>query len=541
MDQFTGTWRLVRLALRRDRIKLTIWTLAIIGMTAAIVPSVQETYGAPAERAAYAASIGTSMVARMFNGILDGDSLGAIVMVESYVFMAVLVAFMSTLLVVRHTRQNEETGSTELLQSARVGRYANLTAAMVVALMANAVVGLGVGAILSGFNELSSTGGWLFGAALGVVGMSFAAVAAVTAQLSESGRGANSWAGLAIGAAFILRGIGDGFAANVTWHVTSGWTSWLSPLGWGQQIFPFTRQDTWLFWLFAGFIIVTMTIAYSLLAWRDVGAGILPVRKGLARAKSTLLSPLGLAWRLQKGVFIMWACIVVVLGITFGSMSNQLNDLFSTSDVIKEYVVSLGGQGAIIEAFLGAMIAMMAIVIVAYAVQILQRLRTEESSNHLEILFGLSVGRLSWLGSYVFIALFGAVMLAILLGLSLGVSSVIATSGEWSDVGRFIGAALTYLPAIGVFIGLVVACFGLLPKAVIAFSWSLVVFALLIGQLGALLKLPEWVMDLSPFSHIPAVPSEAITATPLVILSAISVSLVVIGMLAFKRRNIQTS
>jgi ABC-2 type transport system permease protein len=114
-------------------------------------------------------------------------------------------------------------------------------------------------------------------------------------------------------------------------------------------------------------------------------------------------------------------------------------------------------------------------------------------------------------------------------------------SSDWTTIGTFVGASLAYMPAIGVFIGLVIACFGIIPRAMIALSWFTMVFALLISQLGALLKLPTWLMNLSPFTHISAGPSEEIAMTPLVVLTAISLGLLILGIIALRKRNIITS
>ena len=61
-------------------------------------------------------------------------------MIRGYSLLAVLAALMSALAVVRHTRQNEETGRAELVGAAVVGRYAGLAAALIVTVGANIVL-----------------------------------------------------------------------------------------------------------------------------------------------------------------------------------------------------------------------------------------------------------------------------------------------------------------------------------------------------------------------------------------------------------------
>ena len=52
------------------------------------------------------------------------------------------------------------------------------------------------------------------------------------------------------------------------------------------------------------------------------------------------------------------------------------------------------------------------------------------------------------------------------------------------------------VPAAWVVVGLVVAAYGLVPRLVPA-GWAALVLFLLVGELGPLLGLPAWAMDLS--------------------------------------------
>jgi ABC-2 type transport system permease protein len=59
-----------------------------------------------------------------------------------------------------------------------------------------------------------------------------------------------------------------------------------------------------------------------------------------------------------------------------------------------------------------------------------------------------------------------------------------------------------------------------------------------LGQLGALFQLPQAVLDLSPFTHIPQVPGADVRWTPLVILTLLAAALIVVGLAAFRRRDV---
>lgn len=112
---------------------------------------------------------------------------------------------MNILLVVRHTRLEEEDGRTELVLAGVVGRFAPLTAAMLTALVANTALIVAGTAALAG-TGFDAAGSLLLLSGFAAVGMVFAAVAALTSQLTEHARAATGWAGAVLGAAFVVRG-----------------------------------------------------------------------------------------------------------------------------------------------------------------------------------------------------------------------------------------------------------------------------------------------------------------------------------------------
>jgi ABC-2 type transport system permease protein len=53
------------------------------------------------------------------------------------------------------------------------------------------------------------------------------------------------------------------------------------------------------------------------------------------------------------------------------------------------------------------------------------------------------------------------------------------------------------------------------------------------------MDLPSWTLDLSPFQHVPALPGSAVTVVPLLELTAVAAGLTVLGVAAFRRRDLQ--
>lgn len=221
MTSVTGTGTLTRLALRRDRLMIPLWAVVTGGIVASGAALMEGLYGTAAERAEVAASMTANSSMRSFYGPVFSDSLGGLVAWRFGMFAAVLAAVASLMVVVRHTRDEEETGRQEMLSAGAVGRRAPLTAALLAALALNGAVALIVTAGLAG---QGAAGALALGLAVGGTGMVFATLAALTAQLTESARLARGLAAAVLGLAFVLRAAGDAGTASGDSVLT-----WLSP------------------------------------------------------------------------------------------------------------------------------------------------------------------------------------------------------------------------------------------------------------------------------------------------------------------------
>lgn len=540
-NNFKGTGRLIRLALRRDRIKLPLWILIILAMTAGSVPALSEFYGSTEQQVEYAVASAPSVIARAFGGPVQGASLGSIAMVELFVFTAILIAFMSTLAIIRHTRHNEELGASELIGSAVVGRYAQLAAALSLVIGLNILLGLLLFASLAGSGDLPVSGVLGMTAAWTLIGILFAGIASVAAQVAESARGANGIAGGSIGAFFLIRAVGDAFgSANPDGlSATSSWLTWFSPFGWGTLMQPFSQPRWWLLGLLALTALLLIYAASLILARRDVGSGLIATRPGRPFAKTWLLSPLGLAWRLQRGVLYGWWVGYIVFGLLSGFMAIEFGSLIADNEAFQEYLGNIGGD--VTDMFFSTMFNMGAIIAAGYTLQALLRLRSEESSGYVESLLATATGRIKWLLSHVLVAVMGTVLLMTTFGFLAGLSYMFAGDASASDVLRLTASTMVQIPALLAFGSFMLLLFGLLPNLVTALTWGAFILSLLISQLAVLLKLPQLVINLSPFSHVPLAPSSTISLTPLIWLLGVSLVLATIGVIGFTRRDISLS
>jgi ABC-2 type transport system permease protein len=354
-------------------------------------------------------------------------------------------------------------------------------------------------------------------------------VAAVAVQLTERSRTATGITVSVLGAAYLIRAVGD---------VGDGrhWLSWLSPIGWSQQIRPYAGNRWPVAVLPVLLAVVLVGVAHTLVARRDLGAGLMAVRPGPASGASGLRSPLALAWRLQRPLLAAWTAALAVLGAVMGSIASDVGGFLDSAES-RDLIVKLGGVHGLTDAFLATEFGFLAVFASAYGIQAALRLRSEETEQRAEPVLATAVSRAAWLGSHVVVALGGTALLLAVAGLSAGLTNGAQTGGLGASVRRLVPAALVQVPAVWVLVSIVVVLVGLAPRAATG-AWGALLVFLLIGELGPLLHVAQVVQDVSPFAHVPRLPGGAYSSAPLLGLMATTAVLLASGFIGFRRRDV---
>jgi ABC-2 type transport system permease protein len=259
-------------------------------------------------------------------------------------------------------------------------------------------------------------------------------------------------------------------------------------------------------------------------------------RRGHARAPRTLLSTPGLVWRLQRGALIGWSIGVLGFGLILGSMSEQVRDVQGTA---ADWYAETAGSSELLEAYRASMMSMAGMFVAIYVVQILLRLRVDEAGGTAESVLAGGVSRPRWVLAHVLNAAAGALALVLLFGVGMGVGGGLALGGVASQTGDMVLAALVQLPGIFVLGAAVVALVALVPRWAAPISWALLVVSLAVGPMfGAGLNLPQWVQDLSPFTHTPMVPAVDVVAAPLLLQTVLFLALAAGAVVVIRRRDL---
>ncbi len=525
MSDLVGTRAMVRLVLRRDRVRLPVWVLALVAVTGASASAVATAYPTQASVDAYGDSLGSSPSAIAMAGPpIALHTHAGVVIYETLFTVTVGIALMAIFLVARHTRAEEEEGRSELLRSACVGRHAAGLAVMVVALLASVLVGVGM-ALVEAAAGVPVGPAWLLGASVAALGTVFGAVTLVLAQVFSHARSARGAALAVLGAAFVLRAAGD---------VQDSWLVWLSPIGWSQATHPLGENRWWPLLVSGAGVALLLAVGVRMADHRDVGAGLVATRSGPPVAARWLAGPLGLAFVLQRGALAGWTAGVFVMAAMTGSLTREMQSLARDNPQLEEYFRSTGGS--LIDSFFATMLVILSLLAAGFAVSSALQLRTEEAAGRVEPLLATGLTRVRWLLGGLGVTLGGTLLVQLAGGLGLGLSYGLVV-GDLGQAVRFAGLSLVYAPAVLTLAALVVLLVGWLPSAA-RVSWLVLGFCFVVGWLGALLSLPEWVSRLSPLSHVPQVPVEALTPAAPAALLALVVALVSVGALGLRRRDI---
>ncbi len=530
MTSFAGTRALVRLALRRDRVVVPVFLIAVVSMVAAAAAATVELYPDLATRLDAAMMINTAIsTLAMFGPIHDPSSIGALSVFKLGIMGILAVAIFAARIVVRHTRAEEETGRLELLGAAIVGRRAPLTAALAVATGASLIAGLFSGLGLYGVG-LPGGGSTIFGAGMATMGILGAALGAVAAQLTTSARAAASMATGAIAVAYVIRAVADASS-----DASLAWLSWCSPLGWWQQLRPYAGDRAWPLALLLGLSVALLVAAYALTARRDFAGGLLVERAGRAGGARWLGSPLGLVWRLQRNSFWIWAATFALMGAMIGGLTSSVGS-FLDNPSARELFDKLGGAPGLSDAFLSVEMAFLGVGTSIFGLQAMLRARSEEVGLRAEPMLANATTRKRWLGSHLVVALAGSVALLTIMGVTAGLTSA-ASIDTPNQFGRIVAAALVQAPAVFVMIGIGIAGFGIAGRLSIA-GWAALAAFVVLGEFGQLLSFPQWAIDLSPFTHTPRLPGVAFSWPPVAWLTGIAVALVLVGLARFRQRDL---
>ncbi|MGW6933587.1 ABC transporter permease [Lentzea sp. NPDC054927] len=493
---------MLRFLLRRDRVLLPSWIVLIAGVVLSVTGQYSRMFPTPEAARSFADDLAGNTALTAFTGQLTAPTLHGLILWKIGDIAFTLTALMAILVVLRHTRAEEESGRQELLRATPVSRLAPLTAALGLAMGASLVVGALVAAI----------GGMRFGIAVAAPGLVFAAVAGVAAQLTERSSTAHLIACGALGVTYGVRFAADGSGVL--------WARWFSPNGWSH-----------LFLTSAWVIVVPLVAAAVLSAvalWlnlrRDFGAGVVPARPGRDGGDASL------PWRDHRTQLIGWVTAFALAGATMGGVAAGMRGTIDGASPVMAEFLRRYGTGELGDTLLWMIMISMGGAAALFPVLVVLRLRADEVSGRAELLLSTAMSRMRWAAGHLFVAVVGTLAMMTVAGLTAGRGDL-----------RVLTAALLQVPAALVVGAVAMLAVGFVPRAAAAISFVVWLVVNMFGEIvGPSLGISFDVANLvSPFGFLPRVlTGEQLTAAPLIGLAAVAVLLTSLGMVRLRVRDL---
>ncbi|MDR2547615.1 MAG: hypothetical protein LBC96_08980 [Lachnospiraceae bacterium] len=532
---FAGNIILCKLILRRDWLRILIWFVVMAALVLGFGSAINEIVGTDESLANMTVMMANpAMVAMMGQTYFTADgvmTIGSIYATMMLVWSALFMGIMNIFHVVRHTRADEERGRIEVIRSLPVGRLSSLSSTMTVAVAMNVIfaVLLGLGLSVVGTGGMEDLGGaMMFGCQIGVAGLAFAVITAIFCQICSNPRTAMGFSFFVLIMMYMIRAAAD-MQENIVLSI-------ISPLGIIQMSKVYVENLLWPALLSLAFSVVGAGLAFYLCSARDMGAGLVAPKPGKRDAAPYLSSPRGLAWRLLKTPFIIWAIAIPSLSMSYGSIMGDIETFIESIPALQEMT---GGDPLIL---VGFFMVLMALMVTIPSIQFLLKARSQESGGYAEHILARAASRYDQLSGYFIIALVCGVLMPFLNSVGFWLACY-ATMDDPLAFSSILVTCMIYTPAVLFMLGLAMILLAYLPERT-SIVWMYMGYSFAVLYLGALMGLPEWLSYLSPFGLIPQLPADEVTGASvllMVILTVAAATMYVLGFKGYRDRDMKFS
>jgi ABC-2 type transport system permease protein len=428
----------------------------------------------------------------------------------------------------RFTRGEEDGRRWDLLLAGRL-RIADVVVRYLAALAGSAtLIGAAVAAgLLSAGTQL--TGAVIHGAGITGVVLTFATTALLAAQVMPRRSSATGLTVAAVAVGMTVRMIADGS------HQLA-WLAWATPFGLTARSAPYADNRIAPLMVLGAFPIALAAAALFAARHRDLGDGIVAVRNTHAPRTRLLQSIGGFALRRTARTTLGWAMGIVAYFFLVGAMLAYLLDLIESNRRFAELAATAGLRGHELYLIAAALFGLLAVPTGLYATMRLATMVVDEKAGRWTLLFAQPVSRVRLMCTETVITAGG--MVALHCSAAVALWSGAKITGTPLQLSDSLAGALNSLPVALLAAGATAVGIGWLPSAAGAIGALPLVGGFLVNLLMQITKAPRWVVNLSPWAHLAAVPDRPPNWAATTILLFIVVILVGLGVYGYVRRDL---
>ena len=525
-----------RRAFKQIRVSATVCAVAFGATVASSAVTYVSSFPTEESRRLIAATTGRDAgLAVLLGPVSSIGTVGGYTFYKVFLFLTTIGAIWALLAATRLLRGEEDAGRWQLLLAGGT-RPTRATAATLTAL------GVAVGVIYAGTTLLTlaaarnkdvgfRTGDTLlFGLAICLVPAVFAAIGAVTSQLSRTRRAATSLGMVAFGVTYVVRMLADA-------GPSTRWLLWTTPFGWSERIHPFTQKNAWPLVPAAVAVLGLSALAVGLAARRDTGDGVLASRDVARPRLFGLGSPFGMTARRELPVLSAWCVGALGTGVMFGVIAKVTESSIPKS--MSNTLDKFGVRGSFVTQYFGVVFLLVATIVALLPAGQVGAAADEETSGRLVHLLTRTTRRANWFVGRLALSAAAALVCGILaaVGAWLGARS----QGVDYSFATMLGAGLNVVPIALVALGGGAFVLAIRPRAAATAVYSIIIWSLIIDLTASLVSGLGWLEHVSLFHYMPLAPAEPIDLVALVVTTVVAVVLGAAATVLFCRRDLQTA
>ena len=500
------------------------------GMSAIVAIQYRSMFGDALDQTALRALTENPAIRILFGTPVALDDAGGFTVWRTGTPLLILAGAWVILAATRITRGEEDAGRWDLLLAGRL-RIVDLTRRCLVVLIGAAVsIGVAVAVALLAVRT-DRVGATIHAAGISAATITFATTALLAAQV-VSRRSVATGLGLgALGLSQLLRMLSDGVPQMA-------WTAWVTPLGLVAKSAPYADNRVVPLVVLSTFPVALAGATLFAASRRDLGGGLVTASTRRRPRTAMLRSPGGFAVRRATGATVAWALALGVYFLIIGSMLASVLQFLEANHRFGELAAAAGFDLGSAEGFAAALFSLLAIPTGVYAATRLSTMVADERARRWTPLFAAPISRIR-LGA-VEVAVIGTAVVVLHVVAGLAMVAGAAMVGAPLSIGESLAGALNSVPVAWLAAGAAAFAVGWLPSAVTLVGVLPVVGGFLLVVMTNGSPSLKWLADLSPFTHLAAVPDSPPDWFVTVVFMFIALALTGVGGFGYQRRDLST-
>jgi ABC-2 type transport system permease protein len=526
-----GVGRAVRrLAVRQIARGAVVVVAVAAGMSALVAATYRTVMADAAAVGALDALAANPAIRTLFGEPQALDDPGGFTVWRTATVAAVLLGAWSIFATTRITRGEEEAGRWDLLGAGRAPLRSLVAWHLLVVGAVSVVVAAAIWTALV-ITGTSAAGAAVHATGVAALGLFFVGVGGLAAQVLPARSSATGAALALLGVTLLARMVADGVPVLA-------WLRWLSPFGLLELSRPYAGNHWLPLLVLAAGACLAVSAAVTAAGHRDVRDGLIAPAVGRAPRTRLLGSVETFAVRRALRPLAGFSAGIGAYFLLIGLIAITMTEFLTENPAFADAAAQAGFPGlGSVEGYAATLFAILAMPVGGFAADRIAAFARAEADRRLTLIAAQPVRRTRLLGAEVTATAGGAVLLAAVAGLATWLG--VALTGGGLTLPATLAGAGNVLPVVLLSLGAAVLALGWMPRATAAVGGVPTVGGFLLQVTAESAGAPQWIIDISPFTHLAPVPVAGPNWPAIIIMTSLALALAGAGAAGFQRRDLR--